>query len=286
MDTKKRWFAALAALLLVGALAAPAVAQSDTDTTKSPASADVEPAADVESADDLDGLDTDDVSDAEDMDAVNAETDALVAFLAERGFTVAVETDDDGFRYPAFTEADEANDELWAAVDEFFIERYGDDFDDLDGEFIDELTDEEIAEINAEEAELAAFLDSKGISYEIVEEGGIRWVEWDEDDEAANAAISEFFAPSADEVAEIQAEIDEWIAALDAAGIRYELVTDEYGISYPEVAEADLDKLEELEGEFFEDCEDLEEGDGLEHDDSTDESDDEEPAEEDATSDV
>ena len=65
------------------------------------------------------------VPSAEELAEINAETDDLVAFLAENGVSVEVETDDLGFRFPAFDEnTDEA---VFDLVDEFFAERYGDE---------------------------------------------------------------------------------------------------------------------------------------------------------------
>ncbi len=109
---------------------------------------------------------------------INAETDELVAFLAENGVSVEVETDDLGFSFPVFDE--DTSDEVFELVDQFFAERYGDegwlidegdydgefegdvdcfehegdfegDYDDFDGEFEAlELDDEDLAELAEE----------------------------------------------------------------------------------------------------------------------------------------
>ena len=94
------------------------------------------------------------------IEAINAETDALVEFLAENGVTVEVETDEDGIRYPVFEldEADEARiDEL---LDQFF-DGYFDDVDHADEIFVDELPDGIDPELFEQcEAELEAEFDA------------------------------------------------------------------------------------------------------------------------------
>ena len=56
-----------------------------------------------------------------------------------------------------------------------------------------DLSAEEIAEINAENEQLAAHLDGEGITYEWVEEDGIRFPEPVEDTDAAWDVIDDFF---------------------------------------------------------------------------------------------
>ncbi len=100
-----------------------------------------------------------------------------------------------------------------------------------------ESSAEEIAEIQAETDELAAFLDEQGIAYEIVEdECGLSWVEWDWDDPAAEEAIDEFFGEFDDwgfgfieeidpeqALADIAGLLEGLAAHLDAAGVEHQV---------------------------------------------------------------
>lgn len=157
---------------------------------------------------------------------------------------------------------------------------------EFDGEFDEsfeglfELSDDVIAEINAEGADLAAALDAAGVAYQMVaDDVGITYPQWDESDPAANEAVEQYYADKFGElpfqgifdgifdegftfdfgmdfdalsdencemafgelfelpddvVADINAEGAELAAALDAAGVTYEMVTDESGITFPE----------------------------------------------------
>jgi hypothetical protein len=62
------------------------------------------------------------------VDAINADTDALVAHLAEAGFTVEVTTDDQGVRTPQLDVDDEA---LMAAVESYYTAEFGADGDGI-----------------------------------------------------------------------------------------------------------------------------------------------------------
>lgn len=151
------------------------------------------------------------------IDELTAEADALRAFLDDAG--IAYEDVTDGpLTYPEWDgEDDAAND----AVEQFFVDRHGvgpDEFVDelLEthlgdlGEFDDEFEDawdesweecddwepseEEIAEINAEMDGLAAAFDEAGIAYtRETDPFGIAFVEWDHEDDEANAVADAFF---------------------------------------------------------------------------------------------
>ena len=54
-------------------------------------------------------------------------------------------------------------------------------------------TADEIAEMTADQDALAAYLDGEGISYTRIDEDGISWVEWDYNDETANAAVAAYY---------------------------------------------------------------------------------------------
>ena len=210
--------AGLAAAALGGvALAAPSLAQDDpivVDEPKAEAPPLNEPDVDdapaaVESDDDLVDceallaeLEGDWEPSAEEIAEINAETDALIAHLADNGVTIGVETDDElGIRFPAFDDTtDEATFEL---VEQFFEDRYNDE-DFGDGLFVDEVfagedwepSAEEIAEINAETDALIAHLADNGVTIgvETDDELGIRFPAFDDTtDEATFELVEQFF---------------------------------------------------------------------------------------------
>ena len=115
--------------------------------------------------------------------SINDDEDALAAFLDERGITSTRETDTDGMRWVAWDEEDDAAN---TAVDQFYAEHYP-------------LSPEELAQMNAEEDALAAFLDQQGITY-TRQPGpdGVNYVAWDEEDDAANTAVDHFYTSSSD----------------------------------------------------------------------------------------
>ncbi len=136
-----------------------------------------------------------------------------------------------------------------------------------------EPTEEEIAEINAEVAELTEALTEAGISFTIeTDEFGLQYPEWAEaDDEQAWEILEDVFGdmliddtdfddtdfdwqPTADEVAEINAEIAKEVEALEAAGVAITMETDEFGISFPTWDENDdetaMAVFDELYGPF------------------------------------
>lgn len=144
---------------------------------------------------------------------------------------------------------------------------------DCDGPFFDEeweLSVEEIAEINAETDALVEYLQDLGFEVTVeTDELGITYVDFDKEgeaaaDEALFEAVDDFYRQLfADEVAgwsdaekaEWNAEIDEFVAELDADGITVE--TEEIGPGvYDIVWTEELEKtLWELDGEFFDEFE-------------------------------
>ncbi len=126
-----------------------------------------------------------------------------------------------------------------------------------------EPTEEEIAEINAEVAKLTEALTEAGVSFTIeTDEFGLQYPEWAEaDDEQAWEILEDVFGdmliddtdfadtgfddadfdwqPTANEVAEINAEIAKEVEALEAAGVTITMETDEFGISFPMWDESD-----------------------------------------------
>jgi len=115
--------------------------------------------------------------------SINHDEDALAAFLDERGITSTRETYTDGVRWVAWDEEDDAAN---TAVDQFYAEHYP-------------LSPEELAQMNAEEDALAAFLDQQGITY-TRQPGpdGVNYVAWDEEDDAASTAVDQFYTSSID----------------------------------------------------------------------------------------
>ena len=111
--------------------------------------------------------------------------------------------------------------------------------DVVDEEVVDDCgapTPQDVAASNEDEDALAAFLDERGIAYtQEPDEDGIRWVAWDETDEAANDAADEFwverYPTPPDEVDAVNAEQDELAAYLDAHGIHYTRETSSDGVS-------------------------------------------------------
>ncbi len=200
---------------------------------------------------------------ADEVAEMNAETEALIAYLADAGFTVEVETDDFGISYPIFGGADETNDPLWEAMDAFYAERYGDI--DLGGFEDWQPSADEIAEINAETDALIASLADAGFALEVeTDEFGITYPVFRDADESNDAlweAVDAFYTerygdvdfgefdsgesdievwePSAGEIAEMNAETDALIASLADAGFTLEVETDEFGITYPVFRDAD-----------------------------------------------
>jgi len=122
-----------------------------------------------------------------DIEAYNAEADGLAAELEAKGIDHRVTTDGQ----VRTVEWDEDDATASDAVDAYFAALYP-------------LTAEEIETINADADRLAAHLEEKDIDHEIVEEtDGSRWVEWDDEDPAANAAVGEWYTSvaAADETA-------------------------------------------------------------------------------------
>ncbi len=121
-------------------------------------------------------------------------TDALVAHLADNGITVDVETDDNGIRFPALDE--NTDDATWDLIDQYYEDTYGPfedlDIDDWDAE---DLTAEEIAEINADTDALVAHLADNGITVDVeTDDNGIRFPALDENtDDATWDLIDQYY---------------------------------------------------------------------------------------------
>jgi hypothetical protein len=115
----------------------------------------------------------------EDVAATNEDEDALAAYLDERGIHHTREPDEDGVRWVAWDETDEAAND---AVDEFWVERYP-------------TPPEEVDAMNAEQDDLAAYLDAHGIRYtRKTSSDGVSRVDWDMTDDAAGGVVAQFYA--------------------------------------------------------------------------------------------
>ena len=201
----KLWIGGAAAAALTLGIAVPVMADSGANEPRlaEPATSTVvleaDEMGDLAELDDaeLDGmaieLGPEELTD-EDIAEINAETDAIVAYLAQNGVTVEVETDELGIRFPAIDDADEAT---WALVDQYFEETYGDEFDEFDFEDGDvdfELTEDDIAEINAETDAIVAYLADNGVTVEVeTDEDGIRWPVIDDEDDATWELVDQWY---------------------------------------------------------------------------------------------
>ena len=247
--TSKRTRIAIAGIVasLVGAVGLAAPSLADSGQPESPTAAvqlvvqeaDQGPATETPREESdcvavLDGLDAQHDFDGEDfeltaelMAELNAETDAIVACLAENGVSVGVETDPDGLRWPDIADDDDAT---WDLLDNYFEEACGDieeglagaevpfadfelpaeveacldemgefddfEFDEFEFEEFDaaDLTEEEVAELNAETQGLVDFLAENGISVDVeTDEHGLIEPNLDSLDDASWELLDEYF---------------------------------------------------------------------------------------------
>lgn len=196
----------------------------------------------------------------EEVAQANEENRALAAVLASAGVEAELTADPSGFEY---LEWDYADGVAQSVVNSFYRDRYPDE-----GFFEEAIPEEELQRMIEENAALSVVLDEAGVAYELVtEEAGFEWVEWDEEDSAAQAVVEAFsneFYPSEPipeaELAQIREENAALAAALDQAGVAYELITEEIGFEWVEwdyedrAAQAVVDAFyAELYGNEFED---------------------------------
>lgn len=211
-DTKpsrrKLWIGGAAAAALTLGIAVPVMADSGDNEPRLAEPATSTVVLDVDEMPELDGdfdiadLDEADFDEgdfeeltAEDIEEINADTDALVAYLADKGVTVDVETDQDGLRFPILDDADDAT---WDLVDQYYEETYGDEWDEFEfDDFEDadfELTPEDIEEINAETDEIVAYLAENGVTVDVeTDEDGVRWPVIDDEDDATWELVDQYF---------------------------------------------------------------------------------------------
>ncbi len=192
---------AVAAALMVVALVGVASAQTGTTLPPETGKTLVDKADEAKSAAVLDEcdfgfFDEDWVPSAEEIAEINAETDALVEYLEGLGFEVTVATDELGISYVDLDDKDD--DELFAAMDDFYSQRFADE--------VAGWSDEEKAEWNAEIDAFVAELEAEGITVETEEIAlGVYDIVWTEDLEKMlweiedDIFFAEFKADDADE---------------------------------------------------------------------------------------
>ena len=176
---------------------------------------------------------------AEELAASRAEAEGLATVLTAAGIGHSIETDPVGF---SWVEYDGEDGIAQAVANSYYRDLYPEEWaEPLDGELY-EIPEEELEFIWEENAALAAALDEAGIAYELIaDEGGWEWVEWDDEDPAAWEVVDAFhlerYPPERipeEELERIRQENAGLMAALDAAGVAYELIADEGGWEWVE----------------------------------------------------
>jgi hypothetical protein len=96
----------------------------------------------------------------------------------------------------------------------------------------------DVESMNAEQDELAAYLDARGIAYEVITDGEYRYVEIDWDDPAAAGAVDDFYwekyPMSQEDIDAINADTDAFVAFLQDRGIAVTVTTDAHGLTFAE----------------------------------------------------
>ncbi len=187
----------------------------------------------------------------EEIAEANKESEALVAVLEAAGLDHTVTTNHLGFMDVQWDYEDGI---AQATVDSFYRARYPDEY------LIEEIPAEELARMAEENAGLIEALEAAGVSYEVrSEEGGYEWVEFDYEDPAAQEVAESYYNelyPSeplpAEEIERIREENAGLTAALDAAGITYEVQVDESGYEWVEFDYEDPEAQEVVEGYYSE----------------------------------
>jgi hypothetical protein len=124
------------------------------------------------------------------------------------------------------------------------------------------IPQEELDEIVAHNDVVAAQLDAAGLTYErLTDDSGYESIEYDYDDPVAQAAVDAAWQiifppqpPTAAEAARQTKDNDTFMQALDAAGLSYELVTDELGWAWVEWDDSDpatVDRYYEVIDELY-----------------------------------
>ena len=175
----------------------------------------------------------------EELAASRTEAEGLAAVLAAAGIEHTIESDPMGF---SWVEYDDEDGVAQAVSNSYYRTLYPEEWAEPFDEEIYEIPDEELEHMREENAALTAVLDEAGIAYELMtDEGGWEWVDWDYEDPAAQEIVDAFYMERyppepvpEEELERIREENAGLMAALDAAGIAHELVTDEGGWEWVE----------------------------------------------------
>jgi hypothetical protein len=166
---------------------------------------------------------------AEELAAVNADVDALAATFDTFGITYTTSVDDTGYAYIDYDYNDAV---IQSVADSFWRDRYP----------VQPPAQEDLDSVRATNDVLAAALDAAGVAYtRTTDDAGWENLEWDYDNLDAQAAIDAAYAelyppipPSAEDLAYQSEENSKLMAAFDAAGVPYTLMTDELGWAWVE----------------------------------------------------
>ncbi len=166
---------------------------------------------------------------AEELAAVNADVDALAATFDRFGITYTASVDDTGYAYLDYDYNDAV---VQSVADSFWQDRYP----------VQPPSQEDLDSVRATNDVLAAALDAAGVAYtRTTDDAGWENLEWDYENLDAQAAIDAAYAelyppipPSAEDLAYQNEENSKLMAAFDAAGVPYTLMTDELGWAWVE----------------------------------------------------
>jgi hypothetical protein len=237
---------AAAAVVMAGTTAAVAGTQSGTEDVATQATA--VPGGDQLVEIGFEGVDVE--LTPEDIAEINSDTDGLVKHLEGLGYSVVLETGEDGVRFPVLDEEDAV---LIGAVTDYY-----------DGLFAAEVkgwSDEEKAEWNAFTDEFIADLAAEGVTAVKVEVApGVFDIDWTDEVEAAIDAselgfidggfIDGDFELTPEDVEMFNAETDALVEHLEGLGFSVSLETDDDGVRFPVIDEDDQSLFDAVD-EFY-----------------------------------
>ncbi|MEP1124789.1 MAG: hypothetical protein ABJH68_12965 [Ilumatobacter sp.] len=185
---------------------------------------------------------------AEEIAETNKDSEGLIEAFDRFGIAYTSSTDDVGY-----LSVDYAFDDVVArsVADSYWSARYP----------VEPIPQEELDAIVAQNDVVAGQFDAAGLDYErVTDESGYESVVYDYEDPAAQAAVDAAWLiisppqpPTAEQLTQQNADNEKLTAAFDAAGLEYELVTDELGWAWvewddsnPDTAQAVADVFDEL----------------------------------------
>ena len=265
MSVMRRMLAVTAATtVLIGAVVSVAAAQDESEAEAKTgvvhigvADVEVTPLEEGAFEDDDFFMDDGDFEDweptAEELAEINAETEALVEYLEGLGFEVSVATDELGFTY---VDVDDSTDEaIFEAMDDFYQQLFADE--------VASWSDAEKAEWNTGIDEFVAELAAEGIVVETEEIApGVYDIVWTEELEEALIELEgdlffmddgdfEDWEPTAEELAEINAETEALVEYLEGLGFEVSVATDELGFTYVDVDDSTDEAIFEAMDDFY-----------------------------------